>query len=452
VAGAEVIVVGAGISGLYAALLLARAGQRVRVLERGARVGGLAAAEAFRGVPCDLGSHRLHPSALERPLFRELDAVRPFLRRPRRGVLLFNERRIPYPPTALAMLRALGPSATGALAWGMLTRPGQRRAFTGWERDRGGDEEDVGFERFVRERVGGPAYEAFYRPYAEKVWGLDPAELSQSVAKKRVSTTEPWRLVQSAAGRAARWALGREGDAIDGFVYPADGTASIVAWLAAQLAARGVRVEHGARFDPGAPRSGPTLFAGDLRDLVPTALEHRGLYLVYLALPVARAGEPETYYAPDPRFWFGRVSEPQNYSPALRRAGETILTVEIPEGRWGRAQDFASGEMLERLLGQLHRAGVVPRGVRPLEARQRFVPAVYPLYRRGFREAWRESMRRVLALGDVFPFGRQALFLHVNLDHCADIAAAVVEHVTAGRSAAAWIAQAEAYLDLRVRD
>jgi hypothetical protein len=272
------------------------------------------------------------------------------------------------------------------------------------------------------------------------------------VAKKRVSTTEPWQLVQSIAGRALRWARGREADAIDTFVYPADGASAIIAWLEAQLTALGVRVERGVPFDARAPRSGPLLFAGDLRDLVPTPLEHRGLYLVYLALPIDRAGEAETYYSPDPRYWFGRVSEPQNYSPHLRRAGETILTVEIPEGRWGRAQDFASGALLDQLVDQLARAGVVPRGVRPIEARQRFVPAVYPLYRRGWRAHWRDTMRRVAALGDVFPFGRQALFLHVNLDHCADIAADVVRHVTSGGTAEAWVSNAERYLDLRVRD
>ncbi|MFT3766038.1 MAG: NAD(P)-binding protein [Minicystis sp.] len=448
----EVLVVGAGISGLHAALLMARQGRAVRVIERAARTGGLAGAETFRGIPCDLGSHRLHPSALDRPLFREIDRVRPFLRRPRRGVLLFNDRRIPYPPTAAAMLGALGPRASAALAFGLIARPGQRRAFAGWDRDRAADDEDVGFERFVRERVGGPAYEAFYRPYAEKVWGLDPRDLSQSVAKKRVSTTAPWQLVQSFAGRAARWAMGRERDAIDGFVYPAEGASSIIAYLEEQLARHGVAVERGVPFDATAPRSGPVLFAGDLRDLVPTTLEHRGLYLVYLAFPIERAGEAETYYSPDPSFWFGRVSEPQNYSPALRRAGETIVTVEIPEGRWGPDRDFVKGALFDQLLAQLARAGIVPRGVRPIEVRQRFVPAVYPLYRRGWRAAWRASMERVAALGDVFPFGRQALFLHINLDHCADIAEDVVRHVTAGGSPEAWLVGAQAYQDLRVRD
>src|SRR5262245_44646425 len=105
---AEHVVAGAGVSGLYAALLLARGGSRVRVLERDARSGGLAAGETFRGLPCDLGSHRLHPAALEQPLFREMHARAPFLTRPRRGVLLLGDRRVPYPPTPLSMLRALG--------------------------------------------------------------------------------------------------------------------------------------------------------------------------------------------------------------------------------------------------------------------------------------------------------------------------------------------------------
>jgi hypothetical protein len=422
-----ILVVGAGISGLSAALFAARKGLRARVIERAPATGGLAAAEQFRGVMCDLGSHRLHPEALAGPLFGEMHREQPFLLRPRRGVLLFRGRRLAYPPSAIGMLRALGPAASLALAAGLAR----------W--DRAPDEEDAGFARFVRARVGEPAYAAFYAPYAEKVWGLDPEELSQTVAKKRVSTTAPWKLL-------------RGGRALAHYAYPRDGVASIIAWLEARLAEHGVPIERGRAYDPAEAREEITFFAGDLRDLVPTSLEHRGLYLVYLALPGVIAGDAETYYAPEARYWFGRVSVPSRYSPALARAGETILTVEIPEGRWGTREDFASGSRLDALLEQLHDAGIAPRGARPIEARQRFVPGVYPLYRRGWKRAWREAMDRVAALGDVFPFGRQALFLHVNLDHCVDIARDVVDDVAAGGSARVWIGRAERYLDLRVRD
>ncbi len=455
-AATETLVVGGGISGLYAALLLARRGRRARVIERAARVGGLASAEEFRGIPCDLGSHRLHPSALERPLFREIDARTPFLRRPRRGVLLLGDRRVAYPPSALALARAIGVPATISTAAGFLARAGRRRAFADWEADRTTSSVDQGFERFVRERVGERAYQAFYRPYAEKVWGLDPADLSQTIAKKRVSATRPWALVASAAGRAARWIAGDHEPGDDessrAFVYPERGASSIIAWLEAELAREGVPIERGRPFEPGDRDRGPVLFAGDLRDLTSTSLEHRGLYLVYLALPVERVGTAETYYSPDSRHWFGRVAELQNYSPALKRPGETVLCVEIPEGAWGCGRDFSEGELHTALLAQLRWAGIVPRGVRPIEARQRFLPSVYPLYRRGWIDEWRATMARVATMGNIVPIGRQALFLHVNLDHCADIAEAAVEHVIAGGSPAAWIEKAEAYLEIRVRD
>jgi|GEM_PF-958699 len=450
------LVVGAGISGLYAALLLARAGRRVRIIERSSRAGGLAAAEFFRGIPCDIGSHRLHRAALELPLFREIHAKNPFLLRPRRGVLLFGGHRLAYPPNALEMLSALGPSASLSLGVGLLSTGRRGRAFARWEHDRVSQTEDrdVGFERFVIDRVGEPAYRAFYRPYAEKVWGIDPAELSQSVAKKRLSTTRPWALLQNAFGRMLTKidAFAEQPEDLDHFLYPAKGVSSMIQYLEKELTSSGVSVEMSRPFCIEDAQDNTVFFAGDLKDIVETGLEHRGAYLIYLALPLERAGPHETYYSPDPRYWFGRVSELKHYSPELSNPSETILCVEIPEGGWGRGVDFASGDRFQTLLSQLCHAGIIRPGTHPTEWRQCFVPQVYPLYRRGFRASWRDSMRRVIALGSMVPFGRQALFLHCNLDHCVQIAEAAVQHVLAGQSARGWVDRAERYLELRVRD
>jgi hypothetical protein len=61
-------------------------------------------------------------------------------------------------------------------------------------------------------------------------------------------------------------------------------------------------------------------------------------------------------------------------------------------------------------------------------------------------------MDRVIALGRVFPFGRQGLFLHCNIDHAVDIASALVHHVEEGGDPRGWIDIARHYLELRVRD
>ena len=136
----------------------------------------------------------------------------------------------------------------------------------------------------------------------------------------------------------------------------------------------------------------------------------------------------------------------------MRRPGETVFCVEIPEGAFGRGIDFASGDRLRVLLQQLVAANIIPPGLAPLEAQQTFVPRVYPLYRRGWLADWRRAMAQVVSLGPIVPFGRPSLFLHCNLDHCADIAAAAVSHLASGRSPEAWIARAERFLDIQVRD
>ncbi len=90
-----VLVVGAGITGLSAAWMLRRAGYSVEVRDKAADAGGLLAPVEFRGLPCDRGSHRIHPQA--HPLLLELTQSANWERRPRRGVLVLGGRHMAYP-------------------------------------------------------------------------------------------------------------------------------------------------------------------------------------------------------------------------------------------------------------------------------------------------------------------------------------------------------------------
>ncbi|MFS0870751.1 phytoene desaturase family protein [Paenibacillus xylanilyticus] len=66
----DAVIIGAGIAGLTASIYLARAGQKVLLLEKGAHPGGRAASTELAGAQVNLGAHALNRSAL--PILREV--------------------------------------------------------------------------------------------------------------------------------------------------------------------------------------------------------------------------------------------------------------------------------------------------------------------------------------------------------------------------------------------
>ncbi|MEW5853133.1 MAG: FAD-dependent oxidoreductase [Myxococcota bacterium] len=438
-----VMVVGAGVAGLSAAVLLARRGVEVEVWEAADAPGGLLAPVRFSGHDCDRGSHRVHPAA--HPLLLELTRAAAWTERPREGRLVLGGRQIRYPIHPLGFLRGLGVGAAVDMGLGYLLRRAQRDRYRRWEQERGvAERSDRGFEAFVVERVGWGAYRRFYRPYAVKVWGEEPRFISQSVAKQRVSMSHPLRSVLSGRRRASNAGT---------FLYPRTGMAELIRLLRAEAEALGVRMRFGRRFDVAnaPPDRRPIIFSGNLGDLVPDAgLEHRGLYLLHLSFPADAVSEVDTWYVPEGRYWFGRVSQPAQFSSGFAQADRTILCVEIPEGRWGARRNFLQD--LDSVAEQLRHAGILRRDAGVIDASQTFVPGVYPLYVRGWYDRWQQALQRVSELGNVFPVGRQGLFLHCNMDHSVRIAADAVEHLVGGGSVEGWMAQCSRYLDFQVRD
>ena len=356
------LVVGGGISGLSAAVFLVRAGHKVHLWEAAKHNGGMLAPIDFQGVMCDRGSHRVHPES--HPLLRELTIADDWLERKRQGRLVLGGKQIPYPPTPRAFLRGLGVKTSLSMAWGFATRPKRVRAFRSWEADRSSiPQTDDGFEDFVVQRVGRSAYNRFYRPYVEKVWGLDPSLISRTVAKQRVSTSNPLQTFRRAFGGA------KKTDRT--FLYPTNGLGSLIYNLRQKAINLGVNIETGKRFDDQSEHQefDAVLFSGYLNDLVPSSeLTHRGLYILHLAFAKGVVGDNDTWYAPESKYWFGRVSQPSKFSPSLSTKEHDILCVEIPEGKWGEHQDFLSS--IDTIVAQLHDAGILSKAVSPQEKKQ----------------------------------------------------------------------------------
>lgn len=418
-----------------AAYRAARDGHSVTLVERADRVGGAAASHTVAGVRVDLGSHRLHPS-VEPRILAELGLLLgdDLQRRPRRGRIRLEDRWIAFPPRPLDLVRRLPPTvAVGILRDAALSarRPGPRA--------------DT-FAEVLRAGLGPTLCERFYFPYARKLWGLEPAELSGDQARRRVAARSPGRLVVRALAR------GSAGKRF--FLYPRRGYGQLWEALAAGAAGAGAQVLLGAEarrleLRPDGARAtladGRVVEARRAWSTLPVttlaamaspappqaalaaaaALRYRAMLLVYLVVPRSRYTPFDAHYLPGGGTPVTRVSEPRNYRDGDDPDGVTVLCAEIPCDADGALFRAPADE-----LGRVAVAGLVESGLpRPEVADVEVVRLrhAYPVLRAGADahlaalDGWAAAQPALLALG------RQALFVHDNAHHALAMAWAAAD-------------------------
>lgn len=441
----RVTILGAGPAGLGAALLLARRGHDVTVVEQSDRVGGNAGSFDLAGLRVDYGSHRFHPAADPEVLALVRDLLGDdLLARPRHGRIRLLGRWIHFPLRPLDLAIHAHPRFTGGVVVDLVAKRLGRRAATGPET----------FASVLEQGLGPTICREFYFPYAKKIWGLEPDAISPVQAWRRVSAGSIGKLVRrlipGAGGVGAR---GRKGI----FYYPRKGYGQISERLAEAAEAAGARIHLGAAVrrvslgsdaheveagsDGASPLTGryvwSTIPVTTLVRLVEPAapanvkdaasrLRLRAMLLVYLVLDADRFTEFDAHYFPEAGLPFTRVSEPKNYAALTEPAGRTVLCAEIPCGRGDALWDLA-----DDALGQVVREGLaraaLPVRCRIVEVAVRRLPAAYPIYEIGYEEHFERVDRWVSALPGVLSFGRQGLYAHDNTHHALFMARAAVE-------------------------
>jgi protoporphyrinogen oxidase len=427
-------VLGAGPAGLTSAWALARRGRAATVLEADGTVGGIAKTVEFEGYRFDLGGHRFY-TKLEPVLALWQDMLGSELKtRPRMSRIYYRGRFFNYPLRAQDVFKGLGviESARCAVSyvyWRRRLKRLQPRTFEDW----------------VVRRFGRRLYEAFFRSYTEKVWGIPGSEIQAEWAAQRI---QEFSLPQAILG-----ILGLRRNhvptLIEEFLYPRLGPGQM--WEAfrdhveerdipVRLNHRCVAVRHAAGKvesvvvrNEGEEREyavDAVLSSIPLPELVesldPPApaevraaarrLRYRNLCLVALMTNEAEPFPDNWIYLHDPRARAGRVQNFGAWSRSMVPQGKTCLGVEYFCFEGDEIWEMTDQEAVRMATEELQTLGL-------LDASQVFngvkvrVPAAYPMYDSGYREAVAEIRGYLEHFENLKTFGRNGLHRYNNQDH-----------------------------------
>jgi protoporphyrinogen oxidase len=443
----RVAILGGGPAGVGAAYRL-RCEDRgdADVFEANPYVGGNAASFKLQDQFVDFGSHRLHPSC-DPAILSDIRTLlgSELLRRPRHGRIRLRGKWIHFPLKPVDLVLRLDPGfAIGALSDTVTKR---------FARPRQGPEN---FATVLMSQLGTTICRDFYFPYARKLWGLEPDELSATQAYRRVAANSIAKLIRKVLGQFP----GVKPVGFSHFFYPREGFGAISRAYTDAASARGARVHLGSRITRlrrGEGNAGWTVEATDaagktavtesdfvfstlpisvlarLMDPAPPeevleaagSLTYRSMALIYLTFAANRFTEYDAHYFPGADVPITRLSETKNYSLVDSPADRTTVCAELPCSPEDDVWAMTDEELGDMVVGNLQSMGLeTPEVVGVHVRRLRFV---YPVYRTGFERHFEVLDTWANGLPDLISFGRQGLFAHDNTHHALAMAYAAVE-------------------------
>ena len=457
-------ILGGGPAGLTAAYTLGRRGERGVVFEADGQVGGIAKTVEFNGYRFDLGGHRFFTKLQPVQRLWEEMLGDEFLTRPRLSRIFYNGKYFSYPLAAKDVVSRLGMLESTRCALSYL-----------WAARRRGVEADT-FEDWVTARFGRRLYDAFFRSYTEKLWGIPGSEIRSLWAAQRIKNFSLGKAMLSMLG------LRREHvtTLIEEFQYPRLGPGQMweafaervqEAGIGIQLQHRCVSITHADRRVTGVSvrRNGDlydhqvdgVISSLALRDLIQCldpppppevldaarTLRYRDLVLVALMTTEEEPFPDNWIYLHDPDTRAGRVQNYGAWSAGMVRPGTTCLGVEYFCFQGDDIWQMPDEQAVSLATQELARIGLIDPS-KVIDGVKVLVPKAYPMYDSHYEGAVATVRAYLEQFENLQTCGRNGLHRYNNQDHSMWTATLATLNLVEGRRHDVWSVNTEAdYLE-----
>ncbi len=445
----HIVILGAGPAGLGAAFQLTYRGlANVTVLEQSEKVGGIAGSFELSGLKVDYGSHRLHPDC-DIEILHDIQKLLGdgLLDRCRHGRIRLLGKWIHFPLKPIDLLLQLPLGFALGSATDLMSKILKKRHDTSHNNE--------SFASVLEGGLGKTICRNFYFPYAQKIWGVSPDELSVTQAERRVAANSIRKMFQKILFAVPGIKAKKGGR----FFYPVEGFGQICESLCKIAKEKGADIILDASFKSLLLREKKVQSVTYVQDnkinsieadfvwsTIPNTLliqstqpspppdvidasrklEHRAMILIYLVLEQNRFTEYDAHYFPDLEIPITRISEPKNYSDSQIPQNTTVLCAELPCSTADPEWHMTDEDLGKLVYNSLELSGIPVKAPVTKVVTQRLQHA-YPIYQNGYEVYFDQIDQWLGQIENLLTFGRQGLFAHDNTHHALYMAYAAVK-------------------------
>jgi len=419
-----VVIVGAGVTGLVTAQLLAEAGVEVVVIEKLPQLGGLARSFVYDDqYVFDCGPHRFDTNNPNIKTYLERVLTRPGTFYARKSEVYFKGKYYAW-PIKPQNLTQLPPRLAG-------------RAFVDLAVNGYKEYGEDNFENYILRQYGPTLYKHFFEGYSMKFLQLHPSETHSDWAKVGINRA----IIDDNAqmqnlGQLLRSTLMQFNKVPQRFLYPQAGMYEAWDNVADAIKAKGGRVilgqgaemigdgkrvvevrAGGESFSPSVVVwTAPITLACDQLDLHVPDLQYLGLLLYNV---IVREEAPRDYqwcYYGARDLLINRVSVPKFFSPDTTAPGVTgycnEVTCMVGDARWNHGE-----RLIDWVIDDMVRVGLVRDRGNVADVHVERLAESYPIYRKDYPVELEKARSQLNQFENLRLAGRTGLFWYNNMDH-----------------------------------